>query len=150
MHSAFNVGHFNVVVDCKKLDEAAIIPVHKTKGAAGLDLSPIEGGVLHPGEVRRFRTGLAVALPPGTVGRIVPRGSRFFEGYYIDGTLDDDYRGDVSLQIRNVSNQYLTVVAGERYAQLVVLPFIGCDLREVETLSDTERGTGAFGSTGKQ
>lgn len=138
-----NIIHF------KKLSPVAQMPVRKTGGAAGLDLSPIEGGTLAPGECRRFKTGLAIALPRGTVGRLVPRSSRFFEGFYIDGTLDSDYRGDVSLQIRNVSNAALHVVPHERYAQLLVFRVFEGDLDEVEDLSDTARGAGGFGSTGK-
>jgi dUTP pyrophosphatase len=133
----------------KKLDPRSLVPVRKTPDAACLDLAPIEGGVLTPGEAKRFKTGLAIALPPGTVGRIVSRSSRFFEGFYIDGTLDPDYRGDVSLQIRNVSDRALAVVAGERYAQLLVLRFHRGEVVEVEELSKTERGEGGFGSTGK-
>jgi dUTP pyrophosphatase len=137
------------IVSFKKLDPRAIVPERKTAGSAGLDLVPIEGGIVHPGGLGRFRTGLAVALPSFYVARIVPRSSRFIEGWYIDGTLDSDYRGDITLQLRNVSNGPLEVKAGERYAQLLVFPYYAGMTVEVDVLSETARGDKGFGSTGK-
>ena len=133
----------------KKLDSRATVPARKTPDSAGFDLSPIEGGVLQPGEVGRFSTGLVIALPKHQVGRIVPRSSRFFEGLYVDGVLDADFRGDCSLQIRNVSDHAIEIVPGQRYAQLLVFTFGRGDIVEVDALEDTERGAGGWGSTGK-
>ena len=137
------------LIRVKKLDPKATVPQRKTEYSAGLDLAPIEGGILMPGEVGRFKTGLAIALSKHTVGRIVPRSSRLMEGWYIDGVLDADYRGDCSLQMRNVSNKTLTVIPGERYAQLLVFTFGRGEVVEVEELDATARGEGGFGSTGK-
>jgi dUTP pyrophosphatase len=133
----------------QRIDSRAILPVRKNPGDAGLDLSPIEGGMVGPGECRRFSTGLKIAIPNGTVGRIVPRSSRFWEGWYIDGTLDGGYRGEILLQMRNVSKDALWVVPGERYAQLVVCEICLGEVNEVESLDQTVRGEGGWGSTGK-
>jgi dUTP pyrophosphatase len=127
----------------------AKVPERKTSASAGLDLCPYDSGTVLAGQMLRFRTGLAFELPFGSVGYIKTRSSRFAEGFLIEGVIDSDYRGDVSLQIRNVSDRVLYVQAGERYAQLIVEPCLLLKPETVNELSETQRGTGGFGSTGK-
>lgn len=133
----------------KKLYEDAKLPEYKTDGAAGLDLY-FHHGEWTDGELYRVWTGIAVALPHGTVGRIVSRSSMFRDGWIADGTIDQDYRGEVIVQLRCVSSWSASMPKpGDRVAQLLVLPVHRAVVTEVDELDDTARGTGGFGSTGK-
>lgn len=132
----------------KKLSPEAIVPTRKTSESAGFDLHSLVDMYIPPGEIRRVPTGIATAIPAGYVGFVKPRSSVFFSGGDSDGTIDSDYRGEVMMQIRNVTRGNLRIEKGGRYAQMVVVPFLG-DSVEVEELDITERGTGGFGSTGK-
>lgn len=133
----------------KRLDLKATVPERKTLGSAGYDLSSIIDFVVRPGETVRVSTGLAVAIPYGFVGLIKPRSSAFFKGLDLDGTVDADYRGELMLQVHNRSGQNHLIMAGERIAQMVVASYYQDTSKEVDSLDDTERGTGGFGSTGK-
>jgi dUTP pyrophosphatase len=139
----------NFVIRIKKLHANAVVPERKTAGAAAYDLTTIEGCRLLPGKMIKLKTGLAFELPQGTVGRIVTRSSTFAKGMFIDGTLDEDYRGELSLQVRNVSGDALFIAPGDRLAQLIILPrYPNAKMEPVEELSSTERGDKGYGSTG--
>ena len=139
----------------KKLRPDAIVPKYMSPGAAGLDLSaaldePIE---LRPGERRMISTGLATEIPPGFEGSVRPRsGLARDHGVTLvnsPGTVDSDYRGPLAVIVINHGADAFTIKPGERIAQLVIAPVARAQLVEVEDLSDTARGSGGFGSTGR-
>lgn len=139
----------------KKLDESAIIPTRQSDYAAGYDLYACISGaiVIQPGETVKIPTGLAFELPENTFAGIFARsGLATKEGLRpanCVGVCDADYRGDYTVALHNDSNEPRTVTQGERIAQMILLPFIPMELEEAEELSDTQRGDGGFGSTGK-
>lgn len=130
------------------------LPAYQTAGSAGLDLSAdvTEPLVIRPGERRLVPTGLAIALPPGHEGQVRPRsGLALKHGVTVlnaPGTIDDDYRGEVGVVLINQGQEPFTVERGQRIAQLVVCPVTKVAPILVETLDETERGTGGYGSTG--
>ena len=142
-------------IKIKKLNENAIIPTLGSEEAAGVDLHACitESIYISPHETVKIRTGLAIELPKGTFGAIIARsGLATKEGLAPAnkvGVIDSDYRNSIIVALHNHSNMSRTINPGERIAQLVVLPYIPIEFKEVDKLSDTERGLGGFGSTGK-
>ncbi len=129
------------------------LPGYQTAGAAGLDLRADEACTLAPGERRLVPTGLAVEIPPGHEGQVRPRSglaARHGIGMVnAPGTIDHDYRGEVGVLLVNLGAEPFQVRRGDRIAQLVVAPVVRVEVRLVEALSETDRGGGGFGSTGK-
>lgn len=142
-------------VKIKKLNDLAIMPTRGSEEAAGMDLHAAisESVYISPHETVKIPTGLAMELPSGTFGAIFARsGLATKEGLRPSncvGCCDSDYRGEYIVALHNDSNMSRTVNPGERIAQLVILPYIPIEFKEVDKLSDTERGLGGFGSTGK-
>ncbi len=144
------------VLKIKKLSDRAIIPTRGTKGSAGLDLfalldSPL---TINPGELVRVNTGIAIELPSeGYVAYVYARsGLGVKHGICLSngvGVIDSDYRGEICVGLCNVSDKPYTIEPFERIAQLVVAPVCQLEPVEVQELSETERGQGGFGSTGK-
>ncbi len=139
----------------KKLDPAALLPRYATAGAAGADLCALPVGdpiTVAPGETVLIRTGLAMAIPEGYVGLIFARsGIALREGLAPAnkvGVIDSDYRGEVRVSLHNHSDTPRTVHPGDRVAQFLLMPVIVADILETDTLEDTVRGAGGFGSTG--
>lgn len=145
----------SVTVKIKKLHENAKVPTYGSAFAAGADLCactdvpvtiPAHATVL-------IRTGLALEIPEGYAGLIYARSGlaskRGLAPANKVGVVDADYRGEVMVALHNHSDVDQTVEAGERIAQLVVTPFLAVDFEETDTLSDTVRGVGGFGSTGR-
>lgn len=130
------------------------LPAYETKGAAGLDLRAAIGETvaLAPGARALIPTGLAMQLPAGFEGQIRPRsGLALRHGITVlnaPGTVDSDYRGEVSVVLVNHGHEPFTITRGDRIAQLVIAPVTHARLSEVETLSETARGAGGYGSTG--
>jgi len=126
-------------------------PAYQTAGASGIDLCARLPMVIHPGATVRMPLGIAVEIPTGYEGQLRPRSSRSLEGVLLhDGTIDSDYRGEISAVLTNVSRiGVVYIVPGDRIAQLVIAPVERVELVRVEQLSETARGTGAFGSTGR-
>ncbi len=148
---AFKVMKYRLhvpVVRFKKLRPDATVPTRGTSEAAGFDLYAAEALYIPPGEHFRVPTGIACAIPAGYVGLVKPRSSIFYKGGDSDGTVDSDYRGELFIQIRNVTRGNFLVEKGARYAQMVIVPYLG-DSIEVDELDDTQRGIAGFGSTGK-
>lgn len=136
----------------QKLHDAAQLPTRGSAQAAGLDLFSVEDVVLPPGGSRPVRTGLATAIPPGYYGRVAPR-SGLAVKHAIDvlaGVIDSDYRGEIICILINHSAQPVTLAAGTRIAQLVVEAISTPAPVLVDSLDDTARGAGGFGSTGIQ
>ena len=130
-------------------------PHYATDLSAGMDLRANidETIVLKPLERRLIPTGLSIALPDGYEAQIRPRsGLAYKKGITVlnsPGTIDADYRGDVGVILINLSNENFIIEDGERIAQMVVAPYTKVVWNEVEVLSETIRGEGGFGSTGK-
>ncbi len=128
------------------------LPSYQSDGAAGLDLRADEACTLAPGDRRLVPTGLAVELPRGHEGQVRPRsGLAVRHGIGMvnaPGTIDPDYRGEVSVVLVNLGRQPFEVRRGDRIAQLVVAPVTRVEVQLVEELSESARGDGGFGSTG--
>lgn len=144
-------------VKVKKLDERATVPAAGSAYAAGNDLYALlegDGEVSIPAHhTVLIRTGLAIELPEGSFGAVFARsGLATREGLRpanCVGVIDSDYRGEVMVALHNDSPVPRTVKHGERIAQLVVMPYLPVAFEEASELSDTARGEGGFGSTGK-
>ena len=140
----------------KKLRDGAVVPKRATEGSAGMDLYALPDGdvTLNPGDISLIPTGIAIELPsPDYVAYIFARsGLAIKHGITLAnsvGVVDSDYRGEVCVGLCNISKTPYTVTPGERIAQLVISPVSLTPTEEAEELSDTSRGTGGFGSTGK-
>jgi dUTP pyrophosphatase len=133
------------------------LPRYQTEGSAGLDLcADIDGELeleLAPFERRAIPTGLALELPRGYEAQVRSRSGLALKHGVVclnsPGTVDSDYRGEVQVILANLSQQPFRLKRGERIAQLVIAPVTHATLVEVEQLSDTPRGSGGFGSTGR-
>ena len=142
-------------IKIKKLNENAIIPTLGSEEAAGVHLHACitEPIYISPHETIKIDTGIAIELPKGTFGAIFARsGLATKEGLAPAnkvGVIDSDYRNSIVVALHNHSNVSRIINPGQRIAQLVVLPYIPIEFKEVDKLSDTERGLGGFGSTGK-
>lgn len=140
-------------VAVKKLDPDMPLPHRAHSSDAGADLHAAEDVVLQPGERALVGTGLALALPVGTVGLIHPRsGLAAKQGLSVvntPGTVDADYRGEIKVCLINHDREKpIEITRGMRIAQLLIQRVELLDFREVEDLDDTERGAGGYGSTG--
>lgn len=140
-------------VKIRKNLTTAQIPKYATEHAAGADLSSAEQVTIYPGTRYAVDTGLSFEIDPGYEVQIRPRsGLALKSGITVlntPGTIDADYRGPVKVILYNSSNQNFEVNIGDRIAQMVVAQVESACFVEVEELSNTARGTGGFGSTGK-
>ena len=140
----------------KKTDPRAELPVRGSPGSAGLDLRAVldEPMTLPPGALVSVPTGIAIGLPsPDTVGLVFARsGLAVKHGIGLSngvGVIDSDYTGEIRVGLINQSAVPYDLHPGERIAQLVVMPICRPELVEADTLEETERGAGGFGSTGR-
>ncbi|MGH7022699.1 MAG: dUTP diphosphatase [Caulobacteraceae bacterium] len=130
------------------------LPAYESPGAAGMDLrAAVDGPVtLSPGARAAVPTGLAMALPAGFEGQVRPRsGFALRDGVTAlnsPGTIDADYRGEVKVILVNHGSEPVTIRRGDRIAQLVIAPVVQAEWAEAESLDETGRGAGGFGSTG--
>lgn len=144
-----------MILKMKRLNERAILPQRATSGSAGLDLRACIDAPLtiEAGQSAVLPTGLAAELAQDTVGLVFGRsGLGIKHGICPSnavGVIDSDYRGEIRVGLRNHSDKPFTIQPDERIAQLVVMPVLSPDVEEVSELSDTSRGAGGFGSTGK-
>ncbi len=145
-----------MVIKVKKLTDEAVIPTLGSRVAAGADLysAEKEDVVIMPGETKFIGTGLAVEIPDGYVGLVYARSGlackRGLAPANKVGVIDSDYRGEVKVALLNHGKEPQKVEKGERIAQMVVAPYLSAVYEEAEELSDTERGEGGFGSTGRK
>lgn len=143
-------------VNIKKLNGNAVVPSYGSEYAAGADLyACLDNDVtVAPHETVMIPTGIAMELPIGYAGFIYARSGLASKKGLAPankvGVVDCDYRGEVKVALHNHSSIPQTVSCGERVAQLVVAPYITAEFKECETLSDTGRGAGGFGSTGSK
>lgn len=143
-------------IKVKKLNENAIMPTYGSEFAAGADLyACIDGEMtVAPHATVMLPTGIALELPVGYAGFIYARSGlaskRNLAPANKVGVVDCDYRGEVKVALHNHGETEQTIMAGERIAQLVVAPYITAEFTEADELSDTVRGAGGFGSTGRK
>ena len=143
-------------VRIKKLKPNAAIPTYGSKYAAGADLyACIDSAVsVQPGETHLIPTGLAMEIPEGYAGLIYARSGLASKKGLAPankvGVIDSDYRGEVMVALHNHSKVDAEIEPNERIAQLVITPYIMGIFNEVDELSETERGAGGFGSTGRK
>jgi len=137
----------------KQLDKRAIVPVYQSPGASGFDFHALDGGQILPGEIVLFETGLACEIPIGLELQVRPRsGLAVKHGITVvnaPGTVDSDYRGPIMVGLINLGRTHHMVRAGDRIAQGVIQEVKIPHILVVEHLSETERGSGGFGSTGR-
>ena len=142
------------VIRFQKLDRRAQAPQRGSREAAGADLRALLDGpvTLAPGETRLIPTGLALEIPEGYVGLVYARSGmatkRGLAPANKVGVIDSDYRGELLVALYNQSGADAVVEPNERIAQLVIAPVLLPEYREAESLGETERGSGGFGSTG--
>lgn len=137
----------------RRLDPRAVVPQRAHPGDAGLDLCALDAGHLAPGARALVPTGLAIALPPGHAGLVTPRsGLAVRHGISLvntPGLIDEGYRGELRVLLLNTDReQPFTWAAGDRIAQLVLIAVATPPVVEADSLEDTPRGAGGFGSTG--
>lgn len=131
------------------------LPAYETLLSAGMDIRAfIESAVtIKPGQRLLIPTGLYIALPPGYEAQIRPRsGLAFKNGVTVlnaPGTIDADYRGEIKVMLINHGTEPFEINNGDRIAQMIIATFVRAELILVETLNETDRGSGGFGSTGK-
>lgn len=138
-------------VQIKFLNDIARLPSYSSSCAAGADLRSNEVATLAPGERKLFKTGVALEIPSGVYGRIAPRSGLAYK-HGIDvlaGVIDEDYKGDVGVILINHGNDAFTVNVGDKIAQIIFERYERVAFHEVNELTQTSRGEGGFGSTGK-
>ena len=141
-------------IQIKKLSSTVSTPKYETPGSSGMDIAAhIENKVIiDPGEKALISTGLSIAIPRGYEVQIRPRSGlaakKNITVLNTPGTIDADYRGEIKVILINLGKEKFVIENGERIAQMVVCPVIQANLEEVKVLSETERGSGGFGSTG--
>ena len=142
-------------VQIKRLTRTATIPTRGSEEAAGYDLyaDVTDDTVLHPGETVMIPLGISMAVPKGCFAAIFARSGlaarEMLRPGNCVGVVDSDYRGEWKVPLHNDSKEDKTETPGERIAQMVILPYVSVSFDEVESLDETARGTGGFGSTGK-
>lgn len=136
----------------RRLDPRARLPSRGSPGAAGLDLYAIEDATIYRREHRAIATGVAVALPQDSVGIIAARSGLALRNMVavLGGIIDPDYRGELQVILANLSGtEHVTIRAGDRIAQLLIMQAPQLDVIEVATLDATERDASGFGSSGR-
>ena len=143
-------------IKIKKINENAIIPTYGTEFSAGADLYALPGDsvTIEPHKTVMIHTGLAMEIPEGYAGLIFARSGlaskRGLAPANKGGVVDPDDRGEFMVALQNHTDEIRTVEGGERIAQLVIVPFIQASFELADELSQTVRGEGGFGSTGKK
>ena len=141
-----------VKVKVLKLIDSAKLPRYEHEDDSGLDLFALEDQEISSGKAVLIGTGISIELPPGTEAQIRPRSGLALK-YSVTvlntpGTVDAGYRGEIGVILINHGQQSFKVLKGMKIAQMVVVPVIRAELEEVDSLSETIRGEGGFGSTG--
>ena len=140
----------------KRLSKEISLPKYETTGSSGMDLAAnIAGNIsIDPGKTAIIPTGLALSVPKGFEVQIRPRSGlaakKKISVLNTPGTIDSDYRGEIKVILINQGQETFKVEKGLRIAQMVVCPVVQAQIKEVEDLSETERGKGGFGSTGSK
>ena len=139
----------------KKTNDKAIVPTYGTEYSAGADMyacidTPV---IIEPGKTVLIPTGLALEIPEGYAGLIYARSGLATKKGIAPANkvsvIDSDYRGEIRIPLHNHSDEAVTIDVAERIAQIIFTPYLKVDFEESDSLSDTERGLGGFGSTGR-
>ena len=130
-------------------------PRYGSDGAAGVDIyyNGDEEITIGPGALAELETDLAVEIPGGCFGMLVVRSGYGWRGLSMlnsVGIIDSDYRGEIGIKLVNHGHDVISIEPGVRVAQMILIPYKRAELKSVESLGETERGTGGFGSTGVQ
>jgi dUTP pyrophosphatase len=138
------------VLSVKRIDKNAVLPNYALSGDVGLDLVSVEDISLFPMEQKLVRTGIQIKIPEGYVGLIRDRAGIVskMNVHTAAGTFDPDYRGEISIMLVNFSEEEVEIEKGMKIAQLIVVPVVKVQVKEVKTLDKTQRGEKGFGSTG--
>lgn len=138
-------------IKVKKLDPAAVLPSYAHPGDVGLDLYSMEDYILKPGERRVFPVGFALEFPAGYAAIVKDKSSLPKNAgiHAMGGVFDAGYRGEYNVQLINLGQEPYKIEKKHKIAQLVIFPVAIAELEEAAELSDTSRGHGRFGSTGK-
>lgn len=146
-----------IKINFKRLNENAKVPTYGSEFSAGADLYACTNGetvTIAPGETKLIHTGIAMEIPEGYAGLIYARSGiankRGLAPSNKVGVVDADYRGEIMVSLHNHSNQQQEIADFERIAQMVITPFLKVEYTETDELSETVRGEGGFGSTGKK
>lgn len=141
-------------INIHRLSEEAVVPSNAYHGDAGFDLVSVESVEISPKETRKVKTGIIIEIPEGYGGFILPRSGMSVNNHITipnsPGLIDSGYRGEVLVALHNNSEKRYEVNAGDRIAQMVIMQVSQTNFNEVsiEKISDTERSTGGFGSSG--
>lgn len=138
------------VLKVKKLFHDTIVPERKTEWSAGYDVSSYEDCIIEPLSSKLIGTGICVNVPSGTYGQLAPRSGLSCKGSTVGaGVIDSDYTGEVKVLLFNLNKESeLVINKGDRIAQLIIKCILQSPVEVVESLDDTDRGEGGFGSTG--
>ena len=141
-----------MTVRFKRINPDAVLPAYAHEGDAGMDVRSVDDLEIAPGARALVRTGLVIMLPIGYEAQVRPRsGLALKHGVTVlntPGTIDAGYRGEVGIILANFGDAPFAVVKGDRIAQIVIAPVTTAGIAEAETVDETERGGGGFGSTG--
>ena len=143
-----------IKIQIKKLSSSVLTPAYETVGSSGMDVAAYINNniVINPGEKALVPTGFSIAIPKGYEVQIRPRSGlaakKNITVLNTPGTIDADYRGEIKVILINLGKEKFVVENGDRIAQMIVCPVVKAKLEEVNELSDTDRGSGGFGSTG--
>lgn len=149
------LDYYGIKINVKKLNDLAKLPTRGSEYAAGYDLYAAIDDLIYiaPHSTVKIGTGLSFELPQGVFAAIFPRSGiatkRGLRPANCVGVCDSDYRGEYIVALHNDTDEMQSIEPQERIAQMILLPFIKMDFNEVDNLSETERGKGGFGSTGK-
>lgn len=139
-----------MIVKIKTIHNKAVIPTYAKPGDAGMDITCTEYVI--EDDIITYKTGLCVEIPVGYVGLLFPRSSVFKQGLQLSnsvGVVDSGYRGELMFKYRSTGSDTSFYTEGDRVGQIVILPYPQIQFSQVKELSDTERGQGGYGSTGK-
>lgn len=138
-------------IKIKRLKSEAILPTYAHPGDVGMDLYSLEDYVLQPGERHTFDLGFATEFEVGFAAIVKDKSSLPKNGgiHTMGGVFDAGYRGEYNVQLVNLGQEPYEINKGNKIAQLIIYPVVIAELEEAETLSDSSRGDGRFGSTGK-
>ncbi|MFA5382947.1 MAG: dUTP diphosphatase [Candidatus Micrarchaeia archaeon] len=145
-----NKSSSNVLLEVKKLSKDVCSPEYMLDSDVGLDIKANENVSLSPMEQKVVKTGLVIRIPDGHVGLIRDRAGiiSFMKVHTVAGTFDPDYRGEVSIMVVNFGDEEVEIEKGMRIAQMIIIPVTKVNVKVVDSLSKTKRGSKGFGSTG--
>ena len=152
MNPTFKIETY-IPVKFKKLHPDAQVPVYATPGSACFDIFSVESKNVYPGKSEIFETGIALEVPRNHVLLIFSRSGHGFKHDVrlanTTGIIDSDFRGELKIKLKSDGKMVLCIDSGDRIAQGIIIPYPKVYFEEVKELSETDRGTGGFGSTGK-